>query len=130
MSYLTVKLLSELSGQIQIQMIRLGVPETQEDASHVVQNDVIEDRNCCAGTGIIKDSHTSPDDQQINKILTIIENFHSSPEAVEKRFMKIEDHMIGFSNPIPATNPNTMQDNFYTNLLKNWISELEKQIAD
>ena len=120
MSYLTVKLLSELSGQIQIQMIRLGVPETQEDVSHVVQNDVIEDRNCCAGTGVIKDSHTFPDDQQINKILTII----------EKRFMKIEDHMIGFSNPIPATNPNTMQDNFYTNLLKNWISELEKQIAD
>ena len=44
--------------------------------------------------------------------------------------MKIEDHMTGLSNPISATNPNTAQDNFYTNLLKNRISELEKQIAD
>ena len=44
--------------------------------------------------------------------------------------MKIEDHMTGLSNPISATNPNTTQDNFYTNLLKNRISELEKQIAD
>ena len=43
--------------------------------------------------------------------------------------MKIEDHMIGLGNPIYATNPNIMQDNFYTNLLKNRISELEKQLA-
>ena len=35
--------------------------------------------------------------------------------------MKIEDHMIGLSNPISATNPNTTQDNLYTNLLKNRI---------
>ena len=50
-------------------------------------------------------------------------------EAAEKRFMKIEDRMIGFGNPITAINPNTTQDNFYTNLLKNWISELWKQLA-
>ena len=43
--------------------------------------------------------------------------------------MKIEDHMIGLSNPICTINPNTAQDNFYTNLLKNWIAELEKQLA-
>ena len=60
------------------------VPETQEDNSHVVQNDVIEDRNCCTETGVIEDSQTPPDDQQIIKILTIIENFRSSLETVEK----------------------------------------------
>ena len=44
--------------------------------------------------------------------------------------MKIKDHMIGLSNPISATNPNTTEDNFYTNLLKSCISELGKQLAD
>ena len=58
------------------------VPETQEDNFHVVQNDVIEDRNCCTKTGVIEDSQTPPDDQQIIKILTIIENFRSSLETV------------------------------------------------
>ena len=51
-------------------------------------------------------------------------------DAVRKRFMKIADHIIELSNPISTTNPNTTQDNFYTNLLKNWISELEKQLED
>ena len=51
-------------------------------------------------------------------------------DAVQKRFMKIADHIIELSNPIFTTNPNTTQDNFYTNLLKNWISELEKQLED
>ena len=44
--------------------------------------------------------------------------------------MKIEVQMIGLSNPISATKPNTTQENFYTNLLKNRISELEKQLTD
>ena len=29
------------------------VPETQEDNSHVVQNDIIEDRNCCTETSVM-----------------------------------------------------------------------------
>ena len=47
--------------------------------------------------------------------------------------MKIEDHLIGLSNPVSVTSPNPGdqdQDYFYTNLLKNRISELEKQLAD
>ena len=32
------------------------VSETQENKSHVVQNDVIEDRNCCTETGVTEDS--------------------------------------------------------------------------
>ena len=38
--------------------------------------------------------------------------------------------MIGLSQPISTTNPNTTQHSFYTNLLKNRISELEKRLAD
>ena len=80
------------NGKVAFRIIRsdsnaddtIVVPETQEDNSHVVQNDVIEDRNCCTETGVIEDSQTPPDDQQIIKILTIIENFRSSLETVEK----------------------------------------------
>ena len=125
-----------LNGKVAFRMVRpdsnaddkIIVPETQEDNSHVVQNEVIEGRNCCTETGVIEDSQTPPYNQQIS--IEIIENFHSSLEAVEKRFMKIEVHMIGLSNPISATKPNPTQENFYTNLLKNRISELEKQLTD
>ena len=103
------------NGEVALRIIRadsnaddtIVVPEAQEDNSHVVQNDAIEDRNCCTETGVIEDSQTPPNDQQISKILTLIEDFRSLLEAVEKRFMKIEDHMFGLSNPISATNPNT-----------------------
>ena len=71
------------------------VPETQGDHSQVAQNDE---------TGVIEDSQTASDDQQNSNILTIIENFCSLLKAVGIRFMKIEDHLIGFSNPISATN--------------------------
>ena len=118
------------NGKVAFRIIRADSnPEKQEDNSHVAQNDLIEHRNCCAETGVIQESQTPPDDQQISNMLTIIKNFRSLLEAAEKRFMKIEDRMIGFGNPITAINPNTTQDNFYTNLLKNWISELWKQLA-
>ena len=50
-------------------------------------NDVVEERNCCTETGVIEDSQTRPDDQQISNILSIVESLHSSPETVEKWFM-------------------------------------------
>ena len=87
------------SGKVAFRIIRANsnaddtiiVSETQESNSYVVQNDIIEDRNCCRETGVIEDSQNPPDDQQINN--TIIENFRSMLEAAEKRFMKIEDHI-------------------------------------
>ena len=85
------------------------VPETQEHNSHVAQNDE---------TAVIEDSQTPTDDQQNSTLLTIIENIYSLLEAIEIKFMKIEEHLIGFSNPISATNlnyGNTTQDNFHTN---------------
>ena len=85
------------------------VSETQEDNSHVAQNDE---------TAVIEDSQTPTYDQQNSSLLTIIENIYSLLEATEIKFMKIEEHLIGFSNPISATNidyGNTTPDNFYTN---------------
>ena len=87
------------SGKVAFRIIRANsnaddtiiVSETQESNSYVVQNDIIEDRNCCRETGVIEDSQNPPDDQQISN--TIIENFRSMLEAAEKRFMKIEDHI-------------------------------------
>ena len=87
------------SGKVAFRIIRANsnaddtiiVSETQESNSYVVQNDIIEDRNCCRETGVIEDSQNPPDDQQISN--TIIENFRSMLEASEKRFMKIEDHI-------------------------------------
>ena len=52
---------------------------------------------------------------------------------IEKRFLKIEDHFIGLSYSKSTVNSNsrdTSNDNFYNSLLKNRISELEKQLAD
>ena len=85
------------------------VPETQEHNSHVAQNDE---------TAVIEDSQTPTDDQQNSTLLTIIEHIYSLLEAIEIKFMKIEEHLIGFSNPTSATNlnyGNTTQDNFHTN---------------
>ena len=99
------------------------VPETQEDSFHVVQNDE---------TGVIEDSQTSPNEQQISNILILLENSCSSLEAVKKRFIKIGDHLIGLGKPISATHTNSGNNtsNFYINFLKNRLSELEKQLAD
>ena len=87
------------SGKVAFRIIRANsnaddtiiVSETQESNSYVVQNDIIEDRNCCRETGVIEDSQNPPDDQQISN--TITEIFCSMLEAAEKRFMKIEDHI-------------------------------------
>ena len=80
------------SSKVAFRIIRANSnAETQEGNSYLVQNDIIEDRNCCRETGVIEDSQNPPDDQQISN--TIIENFRSMLEAAEKRFMKIEDHI-------------------------------------
>ena len=98
------------------------VPETQEGHSHVVQNDFIEDRDCCTET-VIENIQTPPDDQQINNLLNIIENFRSSLEGVKKT----EDHMIRLINPNirKQCRHNTRQ--LLHKFIKNRNSELEKQ---
>ena len=83
----------------------------------------------------MEDIQSNRYDQQSNtNVLHIIEKLQSSFEAIEKRFVKIEDHLIGLSYPTsanPSTDPGNLTQNFfYKNLLKNRVSELEKQIAD
>ena len=54
------------NGKVAFRIIRadsnaddtIVAPETQKDNSHSVQNDVIEDRNCCTETSVIEDSQT------------------------------------------------------------------------
>lgn len=43
--------------------------------------------------------------------------------------MNIEEHLIGFSKPIPTTG-NVPLQNFYTDLLKNRILELEQYLSE
>ena len=100
------------------------IPETEEVGSQTEQIDE---------TVAMEDTQSNWYDQQSNtNVLHIIEKLQSSFEAVEKRFAKIEDHLIGLSYPTSANlSPGNLTQNFfYTNLLKNRISELEKQIAD
>ena len=102
------------------------IPETEEVGSQTEQIDE---------TFVMEDTQSNRYDQQSNtNVLHITEKLQSSFGAIEKRFVKIEDHLIGLSHPTsanPSTDPGNLTQNFfYTNLLKNRISELEKQIAD
>ena len=46
-------------------------------------------------------------------------------KTIKKWFTKIEDHLIGFSNP-KSTTGNVTPDSLNKDLLKNQFSELEK----
>ena len=61
---------------------------------------------------------------------TVIENkLRSYFESIEKCFMRIENHLTGISSK-STTEPGNVNDNFYTDMLKNWIWELEKQLSE
>ena len=87
-------------------------------------------------TVVIEDTQVSSEQQQRNSdydIATFIEKFRSSLDLTEKRFLKIEDRLIGLSYSKSTVNSNsrdTSSDKFYTGLLKSQISESEKQLAD
>ena len=69
----------------------LFVPDTQESDC----NDAENNKN----TQIVEDTQIVSE-QQGNKdvnISTIIENFRSSLEVIDNRFLKIEDHLIGLN---------------------------------
>ena len=101
------------------------VPETQE----------IDGNNEHVSTVFLEESLTSqlesltlPEHQKRgdDNISTIIENKrHSYFESIEKRFMKIENHLTGISSSKSATEPGNVKDNFYTDILKSRISKLE-----
>ena len=86
-------------------------------------------------TVAIEDTQDSSEQQQHNSdydIATFMEKFRSSIDLIEKRFLKIDYHLIGLSCSKSTVNFNsrdTSNDNFYTGLLKNRIFKLEKQLA-
>ena len=67
-------------------------------------------------------------------ISLLLENkFSSLIQSIEKRFHNIEDKIIGFQNmnlPRNSVNPTTPENNFYVELFKNRISDLEKQLTE
>ena len=87
-------------------------------------------------TVVTEDTQVSSEQLQRNSdydIATFTDKFCFSLDLIEKMFLKIEDHLIGLSHSKSTINSNsrdTSNDNFYTGLLKNWISELEKQLAN
>ena len=74
------------------------------------------------------ESSTLPEHQKRtdDTISTITENLRLYFESTEKRFMKIENHLTRISSSKSTTEPGYVNDNFYTDMLKNRISELEK----
>ena len=61
-------------------------------------------------TVVIEDTQVSSEQQQRNSdydIATFIEKFHSSLDLTEKRFLKIEDHLIGLSYSKSTVNSNS-----------------------
>ena len=105
------------------------VPETQE----------ICDNNERVSTVFLEESLTSqleisvpPEHQKRDgdDISTIIENkLRSYFESIGKRFMKIENHLTGISSSKSTTEPGNVNDKFYTDMLKDRISEPEKQLS-
>ena len=102
------------------------IPETQEIDCH--------DEETIA-TVTIENTQISLEHQRSSNdnISGILEKFCTSVESIDKRFLKIKDHLIGLSYSKLTTNSssrNGTRDNFYTELLKIRISELERQLSE
>ena len=106
------------------------VPETQEiDGNNEHVSTVFLEESLTSQLG----SSTLPEHQKRNddNISTIIEDkLRSYFESIEKRFIKIENHLTGISSSKSITEPGNINDNIYTDTLRNRISELEKQLSE
>ena len=76
------------------------IPDTQEVYCHDEENNA---------TVTIEDTQISSQQQRISNISisSILEKFCSSLEAIDKRFLKIEDHLIGLSYSKSTANSNS-----------------------
>ena len=76
------------------------IPDTQEVYCHDEKNNA---------TVTIEDTQISSQHQRISNIniSSILEKFRSSLEAIDKRFLKIEDHLIGLSYSKSTANSNS-----------------------
>ena len=106
------------------------VPDTQTGNSEDERTD--DDTN----TIFPEESTTGKNivEKREESISVLIENkFSSLIQSIEKRFHNIPDKTIGFQNmnlPRNSVNLTTPENNSYVELLKNRISDLEKQLTE
>ena len=106
------------------------VPDTQTGNSEDERTD--DDTN----TILPEESTTEKNiaEKRKESISVLIENkFSSLIQSIEKRFHNIADKTIGFQNmnlPRNPVNLTTPENNSYVELLKNRISDLEKQLTE
>ena len=106
------------------------VPDTQTGNSEDERTDddtnTIFPEECATENNIVEKREES--------VSELIENkFSSLIQSIEKRFHDIEDKIIGFQNmnlPRNSVNPTTPENNLYVELLKNRISDMEKQLTE
>ena len=106
------------------------VPDTQTGNS--------EDERTVDDTNTILPEESTTEKNIVEKreesISILIENkFSSLIQSIEKRFHNIADKTIGFQNmslPRNSVNLTTPENNSYVELLKNRISDLEKQLTE
>ena len=110
--------------------IEILVPDTQTGNS--------EDERTDDDTNTIFPEESTTENNIVEKreesISVLTENkFSSLIQSIEKRFHNIEDKIIGFQNmnlSRNSVNPTTPENNLYVELLKNRISDLEKQLTE
>ena len=106
------------------------VPETQEidgNDEHV-STVFLEEILTSQLESLTLPEHQKRDDDNISTITE--DKLCSYFESIEKRFIKIENHLTGIGSSKSTTEPGNINDNFYSDTLKNRILELEKQLSE
>ena len=121
-------------GKVAYRIVR--VDSVGDDAVLVSETQKIEGNNEHVSTVFIEESVTSqlegstfPECQKRDayNASTIIENkLRSYFESIERRFMKIENHLTGISSSKTTTEPGNVNDNFYTDMLKNMLNDRKR----
>ena len=104
----------------------ISVPDTQVDNSEDERND--------ANTLFLEENTTNILEKQGENVSALIDKkFSSLTEYIEKRFYILEDQVIVMQNinlPRNVVNPATLENGLYVDLLKNTISQSEKQLTE
>ena len=104
----------------------ISVPDTQVDNSEDERND--------ANTLFLEENTTNILEKQGENVSALIDKkFSSLTEYIEKRFYILEDQVIVMKNinlPRNVVNPATLENGLYVDLLKNTISQSEKQLTE
>ena len=87
-----------------------------------------------ANTLFLEENTTNILEKPAENVSALIDKkFSSLTEYIEKRFYILEDHVIVMQNinlPRNVVNPATLENGLYVDLLKNTISQSEKQLTE